>query len=134
MSLSEVVQEQVKRVPARRWIDYATTFGKTTQDCMEDAIIAMIIVATELDRSAQGLPWNAPAAEIFNRYMDMGLTDLELALSAFAPDEEPAVEGATFPAGGEGGEEHGGVVADGGREGLRAEPGADVPGGGDSAV
>lgn len=135
MSFHTQIADQVKRVPARRWIEYARIFGQPSQDCMTDAVLALLVVCNELDRQRQGLPWNAPATATLDRYMDMSLDDLEATLRGFLPDAADELsEGAAFRADGSAGSEPaGGVVADGRGTGAGTDAGADLSGDGDPA-
>jgi len=133
MGFQDQVADHVKRVPARRWLDYAKYFGRDTQECMTDAVLTMVIVANEIDRKTQGLPWNAPAGATLDRYLDMGLEALQEAIEKLLP-EDTGAEGATFREGASGGQLDSGLDADGPGAGVRAEPGSDLQRDGDSAV
>ncbi|WP_375425992.1 hypothetical protein [uncultured Friedmanniella sp.] len=126
MSVQDKVAEQIKRVPARRWIEYSARFGRDTQDVMTDAVMAIVVVLNEEHRRTHG------EADIEN-LLDLGLSELEAKLQATFADK-PGAEGATFPDGAAGGVEVGGVVADGRGAAVRGEPGPDLPVDGDSAV
>lgn len=128
MSLQVKVAQLVKEVPARRWLDYSRQFGRETQDCMTDAVIAMVVVANEQHRNEFGSP-------SLEKFLDMGLAELEAEIRRVLDvDDEPS-EGASFRAdGGAGIAEPGGVVADGDGSGVRAHEGSGVSVDGDSAV
>lgn len=128
MSLQVKVAELVKQVPARRWLEYSRQFGRDTQDCMTDAVIAMVVVLNEQHRKDYGSP-------SLEKFLDMGLGELESEIRRVLDAGDEPTEGATFRAdGGAGGGVEGGADADGRRGGVRADEGSAVPGDGDSAV
>lgn len=124
MSVQEKVREQIKAIPARQWVEYSQRFGKPTQDVMEDAVLAMVVVANEQHRQKFGSP-------SLEKYLDMGLLDLvaelENVLGEEMSDAEAESGEAIFPVGDEGAVVAGGVAADVGRGDLRADEGPDLP-------
>lgn len=131
MSLKETVKTTIAKVPARRWLDYSTKFGRDTQDVMTDAVLATVVTANELHLAKFG-------SQSLEHFLDLSLealSDVILELTGETTDDEAALEGADFrSAGGDVVAPGAGGTAAGLGEGVRAEPGPDLPGDGDSAL
>ena len=129
MDIQTEIQDRVKRVPARRWLDYSRKFGQPSHDCMTDAVIAMVVVANEQHLRDHG-------RQDLERLLDMGVEELEQALiSALGGDEPVSEDDAPFPSAPDAvGSVGGSVDADGAGAGIRADAGTTVSIDGNPAV
>jgi len=123
-TVAERVQQLIRKVPNRQWLSYSRTFGMPSQDCMTDAVVAMVIVAAEQHRTQHG-------SVNIEKYLDMDLQTisdhLEDVLGMKHDQDEDDTVSATFPDDPPRGDVGGGVDAPGDRGGVPAGAGPALP-------